>query len=186
MNKKVISGVVFFIFCVIVSFAIQLKSSTLYNQAVAKIDQVEISNHQQEISATKMNGKDKGDTVHLTADYRKNELDTIDYSKGEQVFYSHNKVDEKKRDGYVFFMIASLLFTLIFVGGKSGVTTFISVVLNSAALFLIVNVYRSYTNISLVIFTAIYTVLSIAITLFLIDGIKKDSLQKFFATLLTV
>ncbi|GEQ37252.1 YibE/F family protein [Tetragenococcus halophilus] len=186
MNKKVISGVVFFIFCVIVSFAIQLKSSTLYNQAVAKIDQVEISNHQQEISATKMNGKDKGDIVHLTADYRKNELDTIDYSKGEQVFYSHNKVDEKKRDGYVFFMIASLLFTLIFVGGKSGVTTFISVVLNSAALFLIVNVYRSYTNLSLVIFTAIYTVLSIAITLFLIDGIKKDSLQKFFATLLTV
>ncbi|WP_240481503.1 YibE/F family protein [Tetragenococcus halophilus] len=83
-------------------------------------------------------------------------------------------------------MIASLLFTLIFVGGKSGVTTFISVVLNSAALFLIVNVYRSYTNLSLVIFTAIYTVLSIAITLFLIDGIKKDSLQKFFATLLTV
>ncbi|WP_240481505.1 hypothetical protein [Tetragenococcus halophilus] len=96
MNKKVISGVVFFYFLCHRKFAIQLKSSTLYNQAVAKIDQVEISNHQQEISATKMNGKDKGDIVHLTADYRKNELDTIDYSKGEQVFYSHNKVDEKK------------------------------------------------------------------------------------------
>ncbi len=96
MNKKLVSGIVFFFFCVIVSFGIQLKSSTLYNQAVAKIDQVEISNNQQEISATKMNGKDKGDTVHLTADYRKNELDTVDYSKGEQVFYSHNKVDEKK------------------------------------------------------------------------------------------
>ncbi len=76
-------------------------------------------------------------------------------------------------------MIASLLFTLIFVGGKSGVTTFISVVLNSAALFLIVNVYRSYTNISLVIFTAIYTVLSIAITLFLIDGIKRIVYKSF-------
>lgn len=96
MNKKVISAVIFFIFCVIVSFGIQLKSSSLYNQAVAKIDQVEINNNQQEISATKMNGEDKGDTVYLTADYRKNELDTVDYSKGEQVFYSDNKVDEKK------------------------------------------------------------------------------------------
>lgn len=186
MSKKTISVIICFVFCVLVSFGVQLASGPLYNQPLAKIDQVEVNNNQQDIQATKINGEDKGEVVHLTANYRSNELDTTNFSEGEQVFYSHGKAEEKKRDGFVFFMLASLLFTLIFVGGKSGVTTFISVILNSAALFLIVTVYRSYTNISLVIFTAIYTVLSIAITLFLIDGIKKDSLQKFFATLLTV
>ncbi|MDN6664063.1 MAG: YibE/F family protein [Tetragenococcus koreensis] len=186
MNKKVISGIICFIFCVIVSFGIQLTSGALYNQSLAKINQVEVNGNQQDIQATKVNGTEKGESVHLTADYRENELDSTHFSEGEQVFYSQGNVEEKKRDGFIFFMVAFLLFTLIFVGGKTGITTFISVSLNSAALFLIVAVYRNFTNISLVIFTAIYTVLSIAITLFLIDGIKKNSLQKFFATLLTV
>lgn len=186
MSKKTVGGIICFVFCVIVSFGIQLASGPLYNQPLAKINQVEVKDHQQEIQATKVNGKDKGTDVFLTAAYRKNELDTSHFSKGEQVFYSQEKIEEKKRDGFVFFMVAFLLFTLIFVGKKTGVTTFISVALNSAALFLIVALYRNYTNISLVIFTAIYTVLSIGITLFLIDGIKKNSLQKFFATLLTV
>lgn len=186
MSKKAMSAIICFVFCVLISFGIQLTSGTLYSQPLAKIDQVEINNQQQDIQATKINGEDRGESVHLTANYRANELDATHFSEGEQVFYSQGQAEEKKRDGFVFFMVAFLFFTLIFIGGKTGITTFISVILNSAALFLIVSVYRNHTNISLVIFTAIYTVLSIAITLFLIDGIKKDSLQKFFATLLTV
>jgi len=186
MSKKAIGGILAFVFCVIVSFGIQLASGPLYHQPLAKINQVTVEGHQQKIQATKMNGEDKGEDIHLTAKYRKNELDTTHFSKGEQVFYSQEKIGEKKRDGFVFFMVAFLFFTLIFVGKKTGITTFISVVLNSAALFLIIAIYRNFTNISLVFFTAIYTVLSIAVTLFLIDGIKNNSLQKFFATLLTV
>ncbi|HPI99782.1 MAG TPA: hypothetical protein PLN65_02850 [Enterococcus sp.] len=34
-----------------------------------------------------------------------------------------------------FFMIGLLLLTLLFVGGKTGLTTFISAVLNSSTLF---------------------------------------------------
>lgn len=184
-KKKGIAGLCL-LACLLISFAIQFFSAPLYPEGIAKIDQIEIKDQKQSIQATKMNGKKKGEQFQLTAKYRTNELDATTLQKGNQIFYHNNEVGEKKRDGFIFFMLSFLFVTLIFIGGKTGMTTFISVILNSGALFLLVSFYRHHTNISLLIFTGIYTLFAIAITLFLIDGFKKNSLQKFFATVLTV
>ncbi|GMA54542.1 hypothetical protein GCM10025857_58990 [Alicyclobacillus contaminans] len=60
MSKKAISAIICFVFCVLISFGIQLTSGTLYSQPLAKIDQIEINDQQQDIQATQMNGQDKG------------------------------------------------------------------------------------------------------------------------------
>lgn len=186
VNRKTLIGLIAFFICLLSSFAIQKFSAPLYPQALAKVEQVEIQGDKQVVKARKINGGDRGEKIELSAKYRQNELDATVLHKGDQVFYSNRQVGEKKRDGFVFFLLIFLFLILVFIGGKVGLTAFISVILNSGALFLIVDLYRHHTQFSLLLFTAVYAVLSIGITLFLIDGIRKNSLQKFLATTLTV
>ncbi|WP_414841664.1 YibE/F family protein [Enterococcus saccharolyticus] len=186
MKQKIILGIVATILCVFSSLLIQTYSGQWYHQPLAKIQSVEIKDSQQQITAIGINGEKKGQQMQLVAPYQENEIESVHLVKGNQVFYQGKDVVEKKRDGFVFFMVSFLLLTLLFVGGKTGITTFISAVLNSGALFFTIWFYREHTSLSLLPITMIYMVFSVAITLFLIDGIQKNSLQKFLATLVTI
>lgn len=186
MRRKIIlTGIAMFI-CVIVSMLIQTYSAMLYAEPIAKIEQVTIEEEKQIIQAEVLNGKEKGQTIELFSNYQENEVENTKLAKGNQVFFQNKEVTEKKRDGFVFFIVSLLLVTLIAIGGKTGVTTFISAVLNSAALFAMVWFYREHSYLSLLPLTMLYMVFAVGLTLFLIDGFKKNSLQKFLATIVTI
>ncbi|MCD5003235.1 YibE/F family protein [Enterococcus saccharolyticus] len=186
MRRKIIlTGIAMFI-CVIVSMCIQAYSAVLYKEPIAKIEQVTIQEEKQVIQAEVLNGREKGKSIKLFSNYQENEVENTKLVEGNQVFFQNEEVTEKKRDGFVFFIVTLLLLTLIAIGGKTGLTTFISAGLNSAALVLMVWFYREHSDISLLPLTMLYMIFAVGLTLFLIDGFKKNSLQKFFATIVTI
>ncbi len=186
MKKKILCAILASISCLLASWLIQNYSGVLYREPLAKIEQVTVEQRTQKMTAVVVNGAKQGQKIDLTSPYQENEAETIHLSPGEQVFYQNHEVVEKKRDGFVFFMLSLLFLTLIFVGGKTGLTTFISAALNSGALFIMVWFYREHSELSLLQMTTVYMVFAVAVTLFFIDGIKKNSLQKFLATIVTI
>lgn len=186
MQRKITLGIITTLICIFGSLFIQHYSGNWYQQPLAKIQRIEIKDNQQLIQAIGVNGAAKGKEIALVSPYQENEIESVHLKKGNQVFYQGNEVVEKKRDGFVFFMVGLLLLTLLFVGGKTGLTTFISAVLNSSALFFTIWFYREHASLSLIPMTMVYMFFSVAITLFLIDGIQKNSLQKFIATIVTI
>lgn len=186
MKRKLYLAIFALIGSLLVSLFIQNYSGILYKEPLAKIENIRIKEKVQIIEARKINGEDKGKRIELTSPYQENEIEHIHLKVGQQVFYQNKEVIEKKRDGYVFFIVMLLFLTLIFVGGKTGVTTFISVVLNSLALYLMVWFYREHTQFPLVQITLVYTFFAVAITLFLIDGIQKNSVKKFLSAIVTI
>lgn len=174
------------IFCLLVGWGIQKFSATFYTIPIAKVEQVEIKGNEQQIQAVVKNGENKGEQVSLTSSYRENEIDSVKLQKGDQVFFQKRKVVEKKRDGFVAFLVLLLFLCLVIVGGKNGVTTFVSVAINTMMLFLMVTWYRHHQGVPLLMLTAIYVLFSIAITLFLIEGIQKNSGSKFLTSAVTV
>lgn len=186
MRQKLIISISGFILIVITSLGIQFNSASLYPNSIAKINRVTIEENSQKIEATVLNGEEQGEKRFFIAPYQENEAESIHFKVGNQVFFNEDEVLEKKRDGFVFFMISLLLLTLLLVGGKVGLTTFISVILNSGALFLMVFYYRTLPSFPMLQMMIVYMLFAVAVTLFLIEGIQKNSLQKFLATILTI
>lgn len=186
MRQKIILSMTGFILIIILSLAIQFNSASLYPNSIVTINRVNFEENVQRIEATVLNGEEQGEKRFFIAPYQENEADSIHFKVGDQVFFKEDDILEKKRDGFVFFMISSLLLTLLLVGGKVGLTTFISVILNSSALFLIVFYYRTLPSFPMLQMMMVYMLFAVAVTLFLIDGIKKGSLQKFVATITTI
>ena len=186
MRKKIIVTLFALIICILCSIGIQKGSGRWYSEPLAKVEQVKIQEDQQIVRAIQVNGPKKGQEIQLTSSYQKNEIESVHLKRGNQVFYRDGVVTEKKRDGFVFFIVSLLLLTLIVVGGRTGLTSFISVTLNSAMLYLMVWFYRNHPHVPLLQVASLYTVVAIAVTLFLIDGIQKNSLKKFFASVVTV
>ncbi|MGX7197258.1 YibE/F family protein [Enterococcus olivae] len=186
MFKKRYLVIFALVICSLISVVIQKYSGRLYQEPIVKIEQVTIEEGQQIIEGKIVNGDNRGAIVDLHAPYQENEIEYVHLQPGDQVFYRNSEVLEKKRDGLVFFVISLLLLTLLFIGGKTGLTTFLSVVLNSLALYFMIWFYRTYSQFPLVQVTLGYMVFAVAVTLFLIDGIQKNSLKKFLSTLVTI
>ncbi len=186
MKRKPILLAFFGILCLFISMMVQQYSARFYPIPVAKVQSVRVQEDQQVITAFVLNGADKGEKLQLTSHYRENEIDSVLLNANDQVFFKNDKVLEKKRDGFVAFLVLFLLFALVAIGGKTGWTTFISVTVNTAALFMMVVWYRHHNGLPLLGLTAIYVTFSIAITLFLIEGLQKNSASKFLAALTTV
>lgn len=186
MRKKIVLGILGFILIIIISLAIQFKSASFYPNSIAKITEVTVEENVQKIETMVLNGEEQGEKRSFFVSYQENEADTIHLKVGNQVFFQKDELLEKKRDGFVFFLMGLLLLTLVLVGGKIGLTTFISVILNSSALFFVVFFYRTKPSFPMLQMMMIYMLFAVAVTLFLTDGIQKRSLQKFLATILTI
>lgn len=186
MKKRIFWGILAILLSAFVGILIQNFSGSLYNETLVKVDTIEFQENQQILNGTYLNGEEKGQKIALNVDFQNNEAVQPRFKKGNQVFIANGQVVEKKRDGFVVFLLALLLSSLLLIGGKMGFTTFISVILNSIGLYGMVWIYRQNPQFQLVPITMIYMIFATGITLFLIDGIQKNSLQKFLATIVTI
>ncbi|HPI99783.1 MAG TPA: hypothetical protein PLN65_02855 [Enterococcus sp.] len=96
MKRKITLGIITTLICIFGSLFIQHYSGNWYQQPLAKIQRIEIKDNQQLIQAIGVNGASKGKEIALVSPYQENEIESVHFKKGNQVFYQGNKVMEKK------------------------------------------------------------------------------------------
>ena len=90
----------------------------------------------QEITARILNGAHKGEKISLSNEYTSSQVHTQKYQKGETVLLSGSKdspgstIRSVKRDTYLVLMAGGLFFLLIYITGKQGFFTILSLLLN--------------------------------------------------------
>ncbi|EKU48236.1 hypothetical protein C273_06002 [Staphylococcus massiliensis S46] len=132
--------------------------------------------------------KDKIYSVSHSYNQSKSEFGT--YRKGDKVLLHLSKGDsqpyilEKKRDTLVIAVLGFFLLTLLFVGRKIGLTSILSLVINTALIFLAIWLHQHMLALNLFVIMSVMTVISTIITLLLVTGFKKRTLVTILSTLL--
>lgn len=149
--------------------------------------------YHQEITAGLTNGSNKGQLVHFTNDYGSSEVYQIRLSRGDQVFLEGLTEENGrftatlsgiKRDHWVLTLLAALFCLFLLVGGRHGILTIGSLILNMAAFWLVLRAYLHGTNI---LGTTIpMTIFFTAMLLFFMYGKNRKTWLTFLATILTV
>ena len=91
----------------------------------------------QEITVRILNGAHKGKEVTLSNEYTSSQVQTQKYHKGDTVLLNGSKdrpgrtIRSVKRDSYLVVMGGALILLLIYITGKQGFYTIISVILNT-------------------------------------------------------
>ena len=211
MNKKrlTIHILIFFLFIAGV-WGFTTHDAFLYQKDIAKITSVtdsyvksktgtdgirdyEEKYYRQEISAVLLNGKNKGGTVHFTNDYAQSEVYQIRLSKGDQVFLENLRREDGsltaalsgiKRDHWVLTLLAALFGLFLLVGGRHGILTIGSLVLNMIAFYFVLRLYLKGVNILAA--TIPMTIFFTAMLLFFMYGKDRKTRITFLATILTV
>ena len=91
----------------------------------------------QKIMARILNGAYKGEEVILSNEYSSSQVQTQKFQKGETVLLSGSKdkpgrtIRSVKRDGYLAILVGGLFLLLLYITGKQGFYTIISLILNT-------------------------------------------------------
>lgn len=156
----------------------------------------------QEIKAKLLNGKHKGEEVRLTNRYESSEVYTTGYSKGDRIFLdnlSYTKGGGKsagvkpfltasvagaKRDTFVVMVLAILFGLFLLIGGRHGLLTILSLILNMGAFYAVLLLHSKGINI---LFTTIpMSIFFTAMLLFFMYGKNIRTYLSFFGTIVTV
>ena len=151
----------------------------------------------QEIKAKLLNGKHKGEEVRLTNKYESSEVYTTGYSKGDRIFLdnlSYTKgvgkpfltasVAGAKRDTFVVMVLAILFGLFLLIGGRHGLLTILSLILNMGAFYAVLLLHSKGINI---LFTTIpMSIFFTAMLLFFMYGKNIRTYLSFFGTIVTV
>ncbi|WP_128738614.1 YibE/F family protein [Lederbergia galactosidilytica] len=201
--------------CFITSIIFVQHNHFLYERSIAKVikvkqvestDMVDMYNNHdklttQHIIAELKNGKEKGQSIHLTNEYSISGAFDQSYRVGNELFVSvdqdpDNKkpltgdIKDVKRDQYVLFVAWVFIFILLIVGKKQGFFSIISLVINALLLSYALDIYVQHPNISLLWICGIAAILFTAISLLLVNGFNEKTyaaiLATLFATLLSL
>lgn len=205
MLKKYYKVITFAIITVIMMIIFSF-SDHLYTQTIVKVCNVENtyikdkkgfggikeSCYEQRLTGVIRNGSHKGETVEFVNDYSYSESSSDKYSKGDKIFVNLKDSDDgtlgvtvlyAKRDSYIFLVTLFFAMLLIFLFGKRGLMTLLSVVINTGFFFFCLQFSgdRAYVDWLWILETIFFTV----ITLICISGIHRKTLGAILSTMLT-
>ncbi|HKK96180.1 MAG TPA: YibE/F family protein [Anaerovoracaceae bacterium] len=159
---------------------------SLYKDTIAKVDSVK----HYDITATIVNGEDKGNKIELTNKYEDSLVYDEKYNEGNYLFVSYSLVSDSwsimgmKRD-YIIALVLIILFDLlIIIGFKQGFYTIIGLCINITIFSLSMFFYTKGTNI--LILSIFMVIIFSCLILYLINGHNKNTLLSIFSTLASV
>ena len=141
----------------------------------------------QKIVARILNGIHKGEEVTLSNEYSSSQVQTQKYQKGETVLLSGSKdrpgssIRSVKRDSYLVILAGGLFLLLIYITGKQGFYTIISLILNTLIFMYGFHVLSEGKNI-LNICNVIICLFSLT-TLICLNGIHRKTWAAILSTL---
>ena len=148
--------------------------------------------YRQTVTGVLQNGSRRGQEIRMTNTYGKSEVYDTRYSQGDYVFVDNLKssggsltgnIAGTKRDAYII-MVLSILFGLfLLTGGKRGILTIVSLVLNMLAFYWVLLLYTKGTNILAA--TVPMTIFFTAMLLFFMYGRSERTWISLAATLVT-
>lgn len=184
-----------------------MNDQSFYHEPIAKIDTVkkisstkvedEFNNvdyqTDEQLTATILNGKYKGEKVYIQNTYSKSRAMDQKYQQGDQVFLTQMKkrggklvasVKEYKRDTVVAFLGWLVIFVLIITMGRAGFFALISVVINTILFIVAILLDLKMQGNNIIILFSGLAVAFVFISLMLILGISKKMLATFVATVI--
>lgn len=140
-----------------------------------------------------LNGEKKGRILLSENRYEKSEVYTVKLSPGDKIFVEkislqkgqlHGLFGGVKRDTFVILVLVFLFGMFLLIGGKHGILTIFSLILNMAAFYLVLLLYLKGVNL---LFTMIpMSIFFTAMLLFFMYGKNKRTYLSFAATIITV
>lgn len=170
----------------------------LYHTSIAKLTKVKTSvsgevtstrenketEYRQKIKAIIINGKNKGKEITLFNEYTYTELVNQKYREGQKVLLNSDEsgIREVKRDTELMTVLGFLLVSLVFITGKQGVLTSVTVVLN-IVIFAIPFLKMDDISSNALTMCSRIVFLFIAVTLFGLNGIQKKTWAALISTI---
>ena len=186
-KARIKCGVV--ILCSVVIFLFVYNNCAQYDSTIAKITDISGSGQTQSITATVMNGDDKGRTIHISNKYDKSLVYGNRYHRGNFLFVSaaqgsrHWVVTGMKRDYFIVLAILILFDLLLLIGGKQGFYTIVGLFVN--VLIYIFALYEYTQGKNIIMMSIIAAVVASCVILVLINGLNRVSAASVCATLIT-
>lgn len=158
----------------------------LYKDTIAKVESV----NGQQLTASILNGDDKGERIILTNDYEDSLVYDDNYKKGNLLFVSYSEISNSwtiigmKRDHIIALVLLILINLLIIFGTKQGLYTVIGLIFNILVFTLAIYLYSK--GLSILPLSIVMVILFSCLILFLINGKNRNTLLCIFSTLSSV
>lgn len=173
--------------------------SPLYNRPIAQIVQV-LNSHtgssvigtdpeaefSQNLTAIYLNTEKKGQTLTLVNESSVAQVFNENYQKGDQIFIKTGpdgklKIGGLKRDASLIYIMSLFAIAMIFIGGKKGLLSFMSVVFNLLLFGGLIWLYLS--GASLYMLAPLATLLFVPMSICLVSGLNAKSFSAVLGTL---
>lgn len=211
MKKKLLTlHILFFILTLVATYFFMENNSFLYEKNIGKVISVKEVTYKtvngddgkhtyeekyirQSLKIKLLNGKKKGRILLSENRYEKSEVYTVKLSPGDKIFVEkislqkgqlHGLFGGVKRDTFVILVLVFLFGMFLLIGGKHGILTIFSLILNMAAFYLVLLLYLKGVNL---LFTMIpMSIFFTAMLLFFMYGKNKRTYLSFVSTIITV
>lgn len=149
----------------------------------------------QKLTITLRNGERKGDILYAENRFAESGVYDTEYEEGDDVFVENIRAAEDgpaaltgditgtKRDYYVVFAAALMFGFFVAIGGKEGVLTVLSLILNIAAFYFVLHLYLQGRNILLM--TIPMAIFFTAMLLLFMYGRNRKTLISFIAVMIS-
>ena len=202
--------ILFFILTLVATYFFMENNSFLYEKNIGKVISVKEVTYKtvngddgkhtyeekyirQSLKIKLLNGEKKGRILLSENRYEKSEVYTVKLSPGDKIFVEkislqkgqlHGLFGGVKRDTFVILVLVFLFGMFLLIGGKHGILTIFSLILNMAAFYLVLLLYLKGVNL---LFTMIpMSIFFTAMLLFFMYGKNKRTYLSFAATIITV
>lgn len=211
MKKKLlIVHILIFVIALIVTYVFMENNSFLYEKDIGKVVSVKESTYRtvtgddgkhtyqekyirQTLKVQMLNGRAKGKILLSENEYEKSEVYTTRLASGDKIFIE--KISQKngklrglfggiKRDTFIVMVLVTLFGLFLLIGGKHGILTIFSLILNMAAFYFVLVLYLK--GINLLYTTIPMSIFFTAMLLFFMYGKSNRTYLSFFATIVTV
>ncbi|ARJ51017.1 YibE/F family protein [Staphylococcus lutrae] len=179
-------------------------NSTFYHIPIGEVTQIEThqqektvdAQHNQDIKYTDtlniklLNTEQKGDTLHVEHRYNASKTEEQAYHPGDKVLLHIGKdktdtyIIEKKRDTVIVTIISLFLICLLVVGQRIGLQSIVSLLINTIAILLAIQLYHTYPQLDLFVLMMIATIIATTLTLWLVIGWSMRTVITIVSTLL--
>lgn len=211
MNKKLlIIHILIFIVILLATYFFMENNSFLYEKNIGEVVSMKESAYRtvtgddgrhtydekyvkQYLKVKLLNGKEKGKILLAENEYEKSEVYTARLRLNDKIFVEnislkngelHGLIGGIKRDTFVVLALVFLFGMFLLTGGKHGILTIFSLVLNMAAFYGVLILYLKGVNL---LFTMIpMSIFFTAMLLFFMYGKNMRSCLSFIATVVTV
>lgn len=202
--KLLLTASIFLIAILILVFYYVPKNEGLYNKTIAKIVYIKETKatvsdvngktediKKQQVEAIIMNGKYKNKKVQLENTTSYSQVNDLNLKVNDEIFVSiqegkQNKMSVKlldfKRDKYILYMSLLFIVLILIIGGRKGLRSLASVLINILILTIMVGLFSKGFN--LILLSIISSILFIILSIFIVCGINKKMVSSIVATLI--